>query len=181
MPQLTPDYERVIIYGLLHSDDKTFDILQHIKLMIMIQEIRMSEDYSRSDIIVLDFSNYNFAHILKFSVANVKKYELCALVSTLVIRNMFNRASNVVIACHLGVNLQNKPWEFCGTVLSIARDIKRRMPKRLAKSLKSMRSSSKYGPIFQCLPQRKRETIMTSVNTQPALTHAVNISTRHHV
>jgi hypothetical protein len=112
MPQLTPDYERVIICGLLHSDDKTFDILQIMKLLIMIQEIRMSEDYCRSDIIVFDFSNYNLAHILKFSLPIVKKYELCLLVSNLVIRNTFNRASNVVISCHLGGYLQNKLENF---------------------------------------------------------------------
>jgi hypothetical protein len=87
MPKLTLQHDRVIIYGLLNPDVKEYDLLHHIKLSQMVQEIRISEDYCSSDIIVADMSNYSLAHILKVSVPLVKKYELCALVSSLVIRD----------------------------------------------------------------------------------------------
>jgi hypothetical protein len=88
------------MYGLLNPDVKEFDLLHQIKLSQMVQEIRMSEDYCRSDILVADMSNYSLAHILKFSVPLVKKYELCALVCSLVIRDKYNRPSNIVILYH---------------------------------------------------------------------------------
>jgi hypothetical protein len=53
----------------------------------MVQEIKVSEDYCRSDIIVVDLNNYSLDHLLKFSVPYVKKLELCVLVSTVVIRD----------------------------------------------------------------------------------------------
>jgi hypothetical protein len=63
----------------------------------MVQEIKISEDYCRSDIIVSDMANYSLAHILKIGVPYVKKYELCVLVCSLVIINVFNRISNIVV------------------------------------------------------------------------------------
>jgi hypothetical protein len=107
MPKLTPQHDRVIIYGLINPDVNEFDILHQIKLPQMIQEIRISEDYCRSDIIVCDMANYSLAHILKVSVPYVKKYELCVLVSSLVIRDGYDRPSNIVISCHFGVYVQN--------------------------------------------------------------------------
>jgi hypothetical protein len=53
----------------------------------MVQEIKVTEDYCRSDIIVVDMANYSLAHIIKLSVPYVKKFELCTLVSSLVIRD----------------------------------------------------------------------------------------------
>jgi heptaprenylglyceryl phosphate synthase len=97
MPKLTPQNDRVLIYGLLNPDDKEFDIVQQLKIMQMVQEIRISEDYCRSDIIVTDMGYYSLAHILKIGVPYVKKYELCSLVRSLVIINMSNRPSNIVI------------------------------------------------------------------------------------
>jgi hypothetical protein len=64
-----------------------YDYFQQTKIMQMVQEIRISEDYCRSDILVVDMANVNLAHISKVSVTTSKKYELCALVSSLVIRN----------------------------------------------------------------------------------------------
>jgi hypothetical protein len=45
--------------------------------------------------------------------------------------------------------------------------------------LKSLRSSFKYGRIFQHFSQRKIKTRKSSVNTQTALTHTFNMSSRH--
>jgi hypothetical protein len=75
------------MYGLLNPDAKEFEILNQIKIMQLFQEIRISEDYCRSEIIVVDMVNYSLAHILKVTVPLVKKCELCALVSSLVIRD----------------------------------------------------------------------------------------------
>jgi hypothetical protein len=86
-----------MIYGLLNSDDKEFNVTYHVKVAQMVQEIRISEDYWRSDIIVADMTYYTLAHILKVGVPIVKKFELCSLVSSLAIRNLYNRSSNVVI------------------------------------------------------------------------------------
>jgi hypothetical protein len=90
MPQLTAQCERVVISGLLNSDDKKYDFLQVVKLLLMIQEIRISEDYCSSETMVIDLANLNLGHLSKLSVINLKNYELYALVSSLVIRNMFN-------------------------------------------------------------------------------------------
>jgi hypothetical protein len=47
----------------------------------MMMEIRMSEDYCRSDIYVIDFGDITLHHVTKITPSNVKKYELCAIVS----------------------------------------------------------------------------------------------------
>jgi hypothetical protein len=91
MPQLTAQFERVVIYGLLNTDDNIYDFLLNIKLVQMIQEIRISEDYCISDIVIVDFGQFNLGHLSKLSVTNVKKYETCVLVSSLEIRSTFNR------------------------------------------------------------------------------------------
>ena len=85
MPQLTPEFERVLIYTLLPTDAKHFDVCNHIKLMLMVQEVRMSEDYCHSDIIIVDLANFTVGHVPKITLTDAKKYELCVLVSALVI------------------------------------------------------------------------------------------------
>ena len=84
MPQLTPEIERVIIYS-YSTDAKNFDVCSHIKLMLMVQEIRMSEDYCQSDVMILDLANFTAGHVPKITLTDAKKYELCVLVSALVI------------------------------------------------------------------------------------------------
>jgi len=54
----------------------------------MLQEIRISEDYCHSDIIIIYIVNCTLGHLPKFNLTDVKKYELCVLVSPLVIRNV---------------------------------------------------------------------------------------------
>jgi len=45
-------------------------------------EIRISEDYCRSDIYVADYGNMTLRHVTKITPSVVKKFELCALVSS---------------------------------------------------------------------------------------------------
>jgi hypothetical protein len=85
MPQLTPDFNRVIIYALSSSDITHFDVLNFSKVMLMVQEVRISEDYCQSDIIIFDLANLTLGHVAKFSLTDVKKYELSLLVSGLII------------------------------------------------------------------------------------------------
>jgi hypothetical protein len=167
MPQLTPQYERVIIYGMLHSDDKKYDHLQQTKIVQMVQEIRISEDYSRSDIIVFDMANVTLAHINKLSVSNMKKYDLCALVSSVVIRNMFNVPCNIVISGHIGVSLHITLRILWNDTINCPRH-KTVNCVMTFKYLKSLRSSLKCGRFFQHFPQRKMKTRKLSVNTQTA-------------
>jgi hypothetical protein len=88
MPQLTPEFERVIIYAFPPHDVARSNILNNIKLSQMVQEVRISEDYCQSDIIIVDLANVTMGHVQKISLTDLKKYELCVLVSALSIRNM---------------------------------------------------------------------------------------------
>ena len=54
----------------------------------MLKQIRISEGYCCSDIIIIDMTNYTLGHAPKISPTNVKIYEICALVGALVIRNL---------------------------------------------------------------------------------------------
>jgi hypothetical protein len=81
MPQLTQDFDRVIILGLSSNDVARFDALDHVKIGQMVLEIRISEDYCCSDIYIVDLSRYTLGHVPKFSLPLMKKYLLCAFVS----------------------------------------------------------------------------------------------------
>jgi len=89
MPQLTPEFERVIIYDISSPEVTNFVFSNSLKLMLLVQEVRMSEDYCQSDIIILDLAKYTLGHVLKISLTDMKKYELCVLVSALVTRNVW--------------------------------------------------------------------------------------------
>jgi len=82
MPQLTPDCDRVIVLGVPPSDGMEFNALYMAKLIQMVMEIRISEDYCLSDIFVADYGNVNLRHITKITPSLIKKYEMCAFVST---------------------------------------------------------------------------------------------------
>jgi hypothetical protein len=88
MPQLTPEFDRVIFYAISSTDVTHFNCLNCIKLLLLVQELRMSEDYCHSDIIIADIGNCTVGHIRKIGLTDLKKYELCVLVSGLVIRNV---------------------------------------------------------------------------------------------
>jgi hypothetical protein len=47
----------------------------------MVMEVRISEDYCRSDIQIYDMSSFSVGHVSKFTLPLVKKYEMCAIVS----------------------------------------------------------------------------------------------------
>jgi hypothetical protein len=48
----------------------------------MVMEVRISEDYCRSDIHIYDLSLIGLGHVSKVSLPLLKKYEMCAIVST---------------------------------------------------------------------------------------------------
>jgi hypothetical protein len=82
MPHLTPDCDRVIAIGMLPRDGMDFNPLHVIKLFQMMMEIRISEDYCRSDIYAVDFAAMTLRHVTKFTPSIVKKFELCVIVSS---------------------------------------------------------------------------------------------------
>jgi len=55
-----------------HQTDAThFDITNNIKLILKGQEVRISEDYCHSDIIIADIANYTVGHVPKVSLTDV--------------------------------------------------------------------------------------------------------------
>jgi hypothetical protein len=80
VPHLTPDCDRVVIYRLTTSDATLFETLDGIKIAQMVTEIKISEDYCRSDIYIIDFSFLSLGHVKKVSFPLLKKYELCSIV-----------------------------------------------------------------------------------------------------
>ncbi|PNF22547.1 hypothetical protein B7P43_G13678 [Cryptotermes secundus] len=79
MPQLTSDCDRVTIFGLQTSNTTNFDALDYIRVTEMALEIRIREDYSLSDIYVLDLAKYSLGHIPYFTLPVLKKFILCAV------------------------------------------------------------------------------------------------------
>jgi len=82
MPQLTPDCDRVLVIAFPPTDGMDFNTLYAIRLFQLLTEIRISEDYFHSDIYVIDFGKITLRHVTKLTPSLVKKFELCALVST---------------------------------------------------------------------------------------------------
>ena len=76
MLQLTPDFDRIVVpsHGM---DINTLDVIISIQT---IMEIRISEDYCRCDIYVVDFGGITFCHITKIANSMLTKFELCDLV-----------------------------------------------------------------------------------------------------
>jgi hypothetical protein len=64
------------------SDGMDFIPLNVIKVFQMMMEIRISEDYCRSDIYVSDYGHLTLRHVTKVTPSLVKKFELCAIVSS---------------------------------------------------------------------------------------------------
>jgi len=81
MPQLTPDYDRVMVFRLLNPNTTKFDLINIFKMIQMVMEVRISEDYCRSDIQIYDLSSISVGHVSKFTLPLLKKYEMCAIVS----------------------------------------------------------------------------------------------------
>jgi len=81
MPQLTADYDRVMVFRLLTPNTTHFDLINFLKIVQMVMEVRISEDYCRSDIQIYDFASFSVGHVSKFTLPLLKKYEMCAIVS----------------------------------------------------------------------------------------------------
>jgi len=60
MPQLTPDCDRIDVLGLPQSHGMGINTLDVIILIQTMMEFRISEDYSRCDIYVVDFGDISF-------------------------------------------------------------------------------------------------------------------------
>jgi len=82
MPQLTPECDRVVVISVPPSDGMEFIPLYVLRLFQLMMEIRISEDYCRSDIYVADYGNLTLRHVTKITPSVVKKFELCAFVSS---------------------------------------------------------------------------------------------------
>jgi hypothetical protein len=82
MPQLTPDCDRVIVIGVPPTDGMDFNSVYVVRLFQMMTEIRISEDYCRSDILVVDFGNITLRHVTKTPPSLIKKSEICAQVNS---------------------------------------------------------------------------------------------------
>jgi hypothetical protein len=82
MPQLTQDCDRVVIIGIPPTDGMDFMPMDVIKLFQMMMDIRISEDYCRSDIWVVDYANLTLRHVIKLTPSDLKKFVLCAIVSS---------------------------------------------------------------------------------------------------
>jgi hypothetical protein len=86
MPQLTSECDRVMVFSLLTPETTHFDLINILKIIQMVMEVRISEDYCRSDIQIFDFSSISVSHVSKFSLPLLRKYEMCAIVSA--VRNV---------------------------------------------------------------------------------------------
>ena len=77
---MTPDCDRIVVLGLppCHfMDINTLDVIILIQIMM---EFRISEDYCRCDIYVVDFGDITLCHITKIANSLLTKFELCDLV-----------------------------------------------------------------------------------------------------
>jgi len=81
MPQLTTDCDRVVVIYIPPSDVMDFNVLHMMRLVQMMMEIKISEDYCRSDIYVADYGNLTMRLISKITPSILKKFELCSFVS----------------------------------------------------------------------------------------------------
>jgi hypothetical protein len=78
MPQLTTDCDRVVVIYIPPSDVMDFNVLHMMRLVQMMMEIKISEDYCRSDIYVADYGNLTMRLISKITPSILKKFELCS-------------------------------------------------------------------------------------------------------
>jgi hypothetical protein len=82
MPDLTEEYDRVTLLTYLDQDPSKYIVYDVIKMALMVFEIRAIEDYSLSDIIVVDLNNITMAHVVKYTLPILKKLEVSVIVSS---------------------------------------------------------------------------------------------------
>ncbi|XP_067015696.2 alpha-tocopherol transfer protein-like [Anabrus simplex] len=78
LPRLTPDGYRVSVFKMAPVPANTVEPLQLCKAALMISEIRLAEDTSLGDILLLDMEGLSIAHLVRFTVPIMRKLELCA-------------------------------------------------------------------------------------------------------
>jgi len=82
MPKLTPECDRIIVFGYQTTDPTNFIAEDFFKVALMTLEILSIEDYSSSTIFIFDFRNYTLGHVPKITLSLSKKCETCTMVST---------------------------------------------------------------------------------------------------
>jgi hypothetical protein len=65
----------------MDPDPAKYSVHDAVKLLFMILDVRMREDYYTSDILIFDVSNMTVAHAAKYTIPLWKKIEVCGLVS----------------------------------------------------------------------------------------------------
>jgi hypothetical protein len=66
--------------GCLDPDPANTIVSDILKLCFMVQEVRICEDYSVSDIYIMDYNRFTVGHISKVTFPILKKMEVCAMV-----------------------------------------------------------------------------------------------------
>jgi hypothetical protein len=84
LPDYTEDFHRVtIISAIQHPPDiHNFDLLDILKLVLMVQDIRLAEDMALGDILMIDVQKGTPAHAAKFTLNFFEKVKLFQMVST---------------------------------------------------------------------------------------------------
>ncbi|PSN57132.1 hypothetical protein C0J52_01287 [Blattella germanica] len=88
MPELTPEGDRISVYGVFTDDASTFVVEDMMRLMLMCNDVRLFEDYYLKNIFILDLKNLTMGHVMKSTPTLLKKYILFIMVS-----DMFSRDS----------------------------------------------------------------------------------------
>jgi hypothetical protein len=98
MPKLTPECDRIIVFGYQKPDPTNFIAEHFFKVALMTLEILSIEDYNLSTIFIFDFRNYTLGHVPKITLPLSKKCETCTMVS---IRQCVIRAANFGVKIHI--------------------------------------------------------------------------------
>ncbi|PSN57100.1 hypothetical protein C0J52_01307 [Blattella germanica] len=77
LPKLTEDYSRVTLIRLENPDPETYSALDFVKLLFMIEDVRLYEDYFASDTIVIDLKGTTLTVAAKWTLPILKKFRMC--------------------------------------------------------------------------------------------------------
>ncbi|XP_069698964.1 alpha-tocopherol transfer protein-like [Periplaneta americana] len=79
LPKLTEDLDRITLSVIMDPDPDKYIVYDTMKLLFMILDIRMRDDYFVSDIFVVDVGNLTVGHAAKYTIPIWKKLEVCCL------------------------------------------------------------------------------------------------------
>ncbi|XP_069699125.1 alpha-tocopherol transfer protein-like [Periplaneta americana] len=79
MPELTPEGDRVIMIKYLTKDAINYTHEDIAKVVLMVNEARLCEEYCSSDIYVFDLENYTLGHASRITFTTAKKSIVCLL------------------------------------------------------------------------------------------------------